>query len=101
MATVYLALGSNIGNRQENLRRALDLLRGIGLAVQKSSSIYETEPLDFLDQDWFLNSVVQAETKLAPLDLLKALRAIELKMGSNKGVSQRPTPDRPRYPSLR
>ncbi len=90
MATVYLALGSNIGNRQENLRRALDLLRGIGLAVQKSSSIYETEPLDFLDQDWFLNSVVQAETKLAPLDLLKALRAIELKMGSKKAFPKGP-----------
>jgi 2-amino-4-hydroxy-6-hydroxymethyldihydropteridine diphosphokinase len=90
MTTVYLALGSNIGNREENLRRAVELLRGIGITVQNISSTYETEPVDFLDQDWFLNSVVQAETELAPLDLLKAVRAIESSMGSMKKFPKGP-----------
>ena len=90
MATVYLALGSNIGNRKENLRRALELLQGIGLIVQKISSTYETEPVDYLDQDWFLNSVVQAQTKLPPIDLLNAMRAIESEMGSRKAFPKGP-----------
>ncbi len=90
MATVFLALGSNIGNRKENLRRAVELLQGIGLIVQRISSTYETEPVDYLDQDWFLNSVVQAQTKLPPIDLLNAMRAIESEMGSKKAFPKGP-----------
>ena len=90
MSTVYLALGSNVGNREENLRHAVDLLRETGVTIQKVSTTYETEPVDYLDQDWFLNSVLQAETDLAPLELLKAMRAIESAMGSKKAFLKGP-----------
>ncbi len=90
MATVYLALGSNIGNREENLRRAVELLRETGITIKKLSSIYETEPVDYLDQNWFLNSALEAETYIAPLELLKAMRAIEMAMGSKKAFAKGP-----------
>ncbi len=90
MTKVYVALGSNIGNREENLRRAIDLLGGAGVRVLKMSNVYETEPVDFLEQDWFLNRVVEAETKLAAVDLLRAMRAIETVMGSRKAFAKGP-----------
>jgi 2-amino-4-hydroxy-6-hydroxymethyldihydropteridine diphosphokinase len=90
MTTVYLALGSNIGDREENLRRAVELLRESSVSINKVSSIYETEPVDYLDQDWFLNSVLEAETNLTPLDLLKTLRVIESAMGSRKAFAKGP-----------
>ena len=90
MTTVYLALGSNIGNREENLRTAIYSLVDAGLTIKKLSSIYETEPVDYLDQDWFLNAVLEAETKLEPLALLKVLRGIEQAMGSKKAFAKGP-----------
>ena len=65
MATVYLALGSNIGDREQNLQEAIRLLRKSGVAVGKISSVYETEPVDYLDQPWFLNAVLEARTGFA------------------------------------
>ena len=90
MSTVYLALGSNVGNREENLRHAVDLLREAGITIKKVSTTYETEPVDYLDQDWFLNCVLQAETNLAPLELLEAMHAIESTMGSKKAFPKGP-----------
>jgi 2-amino-4-hydroxy-6-hydroxymethyldihydropteridine diphosphokinase len=90
MTTVYLALGSNVGNREENLRKAVTLLAEAGVKIKNISSVYETEPVDYLDQDWFLNSVLQAETNFAPLDLLKAMREIETAMGSKKAFAKGP-----------
>ncbi len=90
MVTVYVALGSNVGDREENLRRAMELLREAGVNIKKVSSIYETEPVDYLEQEWFLNSVLQAETDLEPLALLRAMRAIELSMGSKKAFAKGP-----------
>lgn len=90
MTTVYLALGSNIGNREANLRRAVALLGRPGITVTRLSSIYETEPVDYLDQDWFLNAVLRAETILPPLDLLNVLCGIEISMGSKKAFAKGP-----------
>lgn len=90
MATVYLALGSNIGNRAENLRKATAMLGESGVRIQKISSIYETEPVDYLEQDWFLNAVLEAETDLEPPALLKVMRGIETSMGSRKAFSKGP-----------
>ncbi|HEY2119047.1 MAG TPA: 2-amino-4-hydroxy-6-hydroxymethyldihydropteridine diphosphokinase [Candidatus Acidoferrum sp.] len=90
MTTVYLALGSNVGSREENLRKAVALLAEAAVKIKNISSVYETEPVDYLDQDWFLNSVLQAETNLAPLDLLKAMRGIETAMGSKKAFAKGP-----------
>ena len=87
---VYLSLGSNLGDRIKNLRDALAALRNAGVNVARISSIYETEPVDYLDQPWFLNCAVEAETELPAITLLKALRQIEAEMGSNKVVPKGP-----------
>jgi 2-amino-4-hydroxy-6-hydroxymethyldihydropteridine diphosphokinase len=76
----YLSLGSNVGDRSANLRAAIQRLGEAG-TVNAVSSFYETEPVDLLDQPWFLNCVVALETSLAPAMLLKKMLAIEQEMG--------------------
>jgi 2-amino-4-hydroxy-6-hydroxymethyldihydropteridine diphosphokinase len=88
--TVYLSLGSNIGEREENLRAAIAALGDAGVRVTRVSSFYETEPVDFLEQAWFLNCAIEGETEVPALDLLRALRGIELRMGSRKLVTKGP-----------
>ena len=88
--TVYLSLGSNIGNRAENLRAAIVALGGAGVRVGKVSSFYETEPVDFVEQAWFLNCAVEGETEISAEELLRALRGIETRMGSRKLVAKGP-----------
>lgn len=90
MTTVYLALGSNVGDREHNLREALRLLAEAGIHILKISSIYETEPVDYLEQAWFLNAALQAQTDLPALDLLHKLRSIESAMGSKKPFAKGP-----------
>jgi 2-amino-4-hydroxy-6-hydroxymethyldihydropteridine diphosphokinase len=87
---IYLSLGSNLGDRAANLERATQALGGIGVNVLRRSSIYETEPVDFLAQPWFLNCIVEAETILDPFPLLQALQGIERSMGSQKLVPRGP-----------
>jgi 2-amino-4-hydroxy-6-hydroxymethyldihydropteridine diphosphokinase len=88
--TVYLSLGSNVGDRAKNLQDAIAALADAGIEVSRVSSSYETEPVDLREQPWFLNCVVEACTNLPPLDLLQALRAIETRMGSKKLVAKGP-----------
>jgi len=88
--TVYLSLGSNLGDRADNLKRAISALPNAGVAVKRVSPFYETEPVDFLQQPKFVNSALQAETELAPLDLLHALQRIEIEIGRLKSVSKGP-----------
>jgi len=90
MVTVYLALGTNVGEREENLRVALRHLAEAGVEVQTLSSIYETEPRDFLEQAWFLNAVCQATTELSAPRLLETLHEIESRMGSKKPFAKGP-----------
>ena len=87
---IYLSLGSNLGDRATNLELAIAALPGNGVRVLRRSSIYETEPVDFLAQPWFLNCVVEAETLLAPRELLGAIQAIERSFGSKKIVPRGP-----------
>jgi 2-amino-4-hydroxy-6-hydroxymethyldihydropteridine diphosphokinase len=87
---VYLSLGSNIGDRAENLKAAIAELPAAGLKVGRVSSLYETEPVDYLDQSWFLNCGVEGETELPALHLFRALRAIESRMGSKKLIAKGP-----------
>ena len=87
---VYLSLGSNVGVREANLRAAIAALAGAGVRVRRVSSIYETEPVDYLEQGWFLNCVVEGETELAAPELLHALRGIEAAMGSKKLIAKGP-----------
>ncbi len=88
--TVYLSLGSNVGDRAKNLKDAIAALADAGVEVVRVSSIYETEPVDLREQPWFLNCVVEAQTNLPPLGLLEALRAIEARLGSKKLVPKGP-----------
>jgi 2-amino-4-hydroxy-6-hydroxymethyldihydropteridine diphosphokinase len=89
-STVYLSLGSNVGDREANLRAAIRALGDEGVRVTKISSVYETEPVDYLDQPWFLNCVVEAESALPARELLKKLREIEARMGSKKLIAKGP-----------
>jgi len=77
---VYLSLGSNVGDRVANLRTAADRITRAG-AVKAISNCYETEPVEFRDQPWFLNCVVALETSQSPQALLKTLLTIEQEMG--------------------
>jgi 2-amino-4-hydroxy-6-hydroxymethyldihydropteridine diphosphokinase len=81
--TVYLSLGSNLGDRVANLEAAIDRLRAIGDVV-RVSSFYETEPVEFTAQPWFLNCVVQLETEKVPKQVLAAIVAIEREMGRRR-----------------
>jgi 2-amino-4-hydroxy-6-hydroxymethyldihydropteridine diphosphokinase len=90
MAIVYLALGSNVGEREHNLREAVRLLGQSDVHITKSSSIYETEPVDYLNQPWFLNAVLEARTELSAEQLLMTLRRIESQMGSKKPFAKGP-----------
>jgi 2-amino-4-hydroxy-6-hydroxymethyldihydropteridine diphosphokinase len=87
---VFLSLGSNVGDREKNLRAAIAALPELGVQIKKVSSIYETEPVDFLEQPWFLNCVVEGETTVPPAALLKELRALEQRRGSKKPVPRGP-----------
>ena len=87
---VYLSLGSNVGDRIANLRAAIAALPGVGVRPVRVSQFYETEPVDYLQQAWFLNCVVEAETALLPEELLRQLRAVEARMGSKKAFAKGP-----------
>ncbi len=88
--TVYLSIGSNLGDRRENLRRAFQALETGAVRLRSCSSIYETEPVDFAEQDWFLNCVVEVGTVLSPLALLESLQGIEHRLGRRRGLPKGP-----------
>ena len=90
MKTVYIALGSNLGDRIGNLLLARELIVSPHVRLSRASSIYETAPREVLDQPWFLNQVVAAETTLFPRQLLARLLRIEKEMGRQRTVSKGP-----------
>jgi 2-amino-4-hydroxy-6-hydroxymethyldihydropteridine diphosphokinase len=81
---VYIALGSNVGDRAAMLERAMAAMNSAGIRVSRQSSFYVTEPVDAPGQAWFLNAVVQAETSLLQLQLLHALLRIERELGRRR-----------------
>ncbi|MBU6429168.1 MAG: 2-amino-4-hydroxy-6-hydroxymethyldihydropteridine diphosphokinase [Cyanobacteria bacterium REEB65] len=87
MTTVYLSLGSNVGDRAEYLRRALSKLdKHPRMTLQAVSSFYETEPLEYPDQEWFVNAVCACETDLDPMSLLDALQGIENELQRQRSI---------------
>jgi 2-amino-4-hydroxy-6-hydroxymethyldihydropteridine diphosphokinase len=90
MTTVYLSLGSNMGDRAENIARAIAALGQHGVRVMQESSLYETEPLEIKEQPWFLNSAIVAETELSPERLMEVLLEIEREMGRERRVPKGP-----------
>jgi 2-amino-4-hydroxy-6-hydroxymethyldihydropteridine diphosphokinase len=79
--TVYLSLGSNLGEREDRLGQALEALEREGIAVVARSSIYETEPQDVVNQPWFLNMAVECRARALPLQLMNMLLRIEREIG--------------------
>ena len=90
MATAYIGVGSNLGDRMATLRSAVKRLETLG-RITGVSSLFETEPVGYLEQPHFLNAVVALETSLAPGDLLRSLLGIERDLGRT-----RPFPNAPR-----
>ncbi len=81
MATIaYIGLGSNLGDKKRNCRRAIELLSGLG-RVKNVSSLYCTEPVGYRDQEEFVNAVAQLETDLGPRELLASCHGIEEQFG--------------------
>jgi 2-amino-4-hydroxy-6-hydroxymethyldihydropteridine diphosphokinase len=84
--TAAIALGSNLGDREENLNLAIEHLRSLG-TIKKISTFHDTAPVGYLDQPNFLNAAVLLETNLPPLELMRALLAIEKKMGRDRATA--------------
>lgn len=89
MKTVYLSLGTNLGDRKINLRRALKLIQKF-VTIEKISPVYETDPLYFPDQPVFYNLILRGTTKLSPSDLLTAAKSVEKEMGREGATHNRP-----------
>lgn len=89
---IYLGLGSNVGNREENLRAALKSLGERDVTVWKSASLYWTEPRDLEDQPWFLNTVVEVRTLLPPEALMQQCLEVESAAGRVRDVPKGPRP---------
>ena len=81
MATIYLGLGSNLGHREDNIRRAVDELKENGIEVHRISTIIETDPVGGPAQGKFLNAVIKGRTEVVPEELLAQLKSIEKKLG--------------------
>jgi 2-amino-4-hydroxy-6-hydroxymethyldihydropteridine diphosphokinase len=90
LKTAYLALGSNIGDREANLRDAVRRMESEGIRVVARSSLYETVPQELLDQPSFLNAVVEVETDLFPMQLLARVQQIERAMGRRRVTPKGP-----------
>lgn len=87
---VYLGLGSNVGDRGRNLQRALEQIETPDLRIVRASPVYETEPVDYIQQQWFLNQVAEAETELFPMQLLARVGRVERALGRVRGIPKGP-----------
>lgn len=91
MVTVYLALGGNVGDREANLAAALNALTS-AVQLQAVSAVYETEPVGYADQPWFLNVVCRGQTDLSPRELLRLAKRIEAELGRKPTFRNGPRP---------
>jgi len=88
----YLHLGSNLGDRGRNLGRALAGLEEAGVRVERVSSVYRTEPVDFAAQPWFYNQAVGVRTALPPRQLLRLILSVEKELGRVRTRKSGPRP---------
>jgi 2-amino-4-hydroxy-6-hydroxymethyldihydropteridine diphosphokinase len=89
---IYIGLGSNVGDREEQIRSGMKSLQDRNITVHRSASLYWTEPRDLEDQPWFLNTVVEVRTLLEPEALLQQCLEIEKALGRVRDVSKGPRP---------
>jgi 2-amino-4-hydroxy-6-hydroxymethyldihydropteridine diphosphokinase len=93
VAICYLGIGSNLGDRRKNIKRAIELLSKIkGVKIHRVSRIYETEPVGGPPQGKFLNGAIKIKTILSPEGLLKVLKNIEKKLGRVRTIRYGPRP---------
>ena len=90
MSIVYISIGSNLGDREENCKQALRLLHTNGILIKKQSRMYETEPWGIKDQPKFINMAVEVETDKKPEELLRVLKEIEKEIGRKETVKWGP-----------
>jgi 2-amino-4-hydroxy-6-hydroxymethyldihydropteridine diphosphokinase len=86
----YLGLGSNLGDRVANIRRALERFSAAEVKIHRLSSMYETAPVEYLPQPWFVNCVAEVDTKLSPQQLLKACKSVERALGRRPSIPKGP-----------
>lgn len=80
--SAFISVGSNLGDKLEQCRRGVDaLVAGGNIRITGRSRMYRTEPVDFIDQDWFVNCVIRIETDLGPLELLDRLQSVQRQAG--------------------
>lgn len=84
MPLVHIGLGSNLGDREASIRRALELLDGPQIAVERVSTLRETDPVGYEHQPRFLNGAAALRTELSPPELLERLQAVELELGRDR-----------------
>jgi 2-amino-4-hydroxy-6-hydroxymethyldihydropteridine diphosphokinase len=89
MADVYIGMGANVGDVRANMRMALSLMK-MHCEVIAVSSLYRTEPVGFLAQDWFLNAAVHASTWRTPAQFLDSLQEIEKRLGRQREIPNGP-----------
>ena len=78
----FICVGSNIGNKLENCKKGVDaLIRSDSVTLKAQSPCYKTDPVDYLNQDWFINYVIKIETSLDPFKLLNRLKSIQRDAG--------------------
>jgi 2-amino-4-hydroxy-6-hydroxymethyldihydropteridine diphosphokinase len=87
---VYIALGTNLGNRLDNLNNAMTHMEAGGVVIGKKSYVYETDPWGYADQPAFLNMAVEAQTSLEPEALLNFMKDIEREMGGENTFRNAP-----------
>ena len=91
MVTCYIGIGSNLGDRQGYIDKAIEELKNNkNIRFSRTSSIYETEPVSEIPQGKFLNGVLEIETSLEPKLLLKELNSVEEKLGRKRTISNGP-----------
>ena len=84
---VYLSLGSNIGNRQEYIESAIELVgKSEGIKILKKSGLYETSPVGYVEQDLFLNAVIKIETDFSEREILKIINKIENELDRKREI---------------
>jgi len=88
----FLSLGSNLGDKKGNLRRAVRLLKNAGLKILRASSLFQTQAVGTARRPWFVNQVIEVETALTPWALLVFLQSVEKKMGRTRTVVNGPRP---------
>lgn len=89
MVNVFIGIGSNLGDKEENIRKAIDLIKE-KCKILKISSIYETEPVGYKNQALFLNCAIEIKTNLKPKELLIFLQSIEKRLGRVRTIKNGP-----------